>query len=219
MEHYVGKTTIVDIQTFKKQPYKEFTGTVEEKLYTVEGIDSSVMLCSLSTVSKKSSQKALHLWFNSNDIKLKKGSDLFEKLLHIKDNYTEVTYMPNHAYYDLNVSSITNRLLGQHHIIRIKYHGIVNRFLEALNNGTFVYESDVIRDKTNNPTDIKKYAIVFQLKNNLCIPLFIYDDGFVRLGGSCGEFSNLLVKVDTEAIQALIELFFNNDTTTITIVD
>lgn len=219
MEHYVGKTTIADIQTFKEQPYKEFTGTVEEELYTVDGIDSSVMLCSLSAISKKNSHKSLHLWLNSNDITLKKGADLYEKILPLQNNYIQFTYMPSYAHYSFSISSANNQLPGPHHIVEHQYHNIVDQFLQALNEGDVVTDIDVIHNEVTNPVGVKKYAVMFQLKNQLCIPLFIYDNGYVRLGAYIGEFSNLLVKVDIGAVQELIELFFNNDTTTITIVD
>lgn len=205
LEQYVGKSKKVDINTFKKRPYTELTGTITREFFTVKGIDSTFMLCSRS----KADENYIDLWLNSSDISLKKGADLFENLLHLNDNCKQVTYLPNHAHYQWEISKI-NQELPDVHVLLYQDYAVVSRFLEGLNEGTFIYPQDVAQNEASIIEGNKTYAIIIQLTNDLCIPLTIYEDGYVRLEGF-REFSNLLVKVDQMVVQELIEVLNQKD--------
>lgn len=170
-----------------KDGYVEFAGSVSGDFYSVNGYDPSFMLC-----IKDEKNNTVLTYVNDNGITLKTGADLFEKRLHLANNYVKVSYQNRYNWY--NSIGEPMPLEGETEVI--------DDFINALNTAEFMRLEDIpLPEGETSVYDSKEiYHLFFKMENGMQIHLRLFDDGYVNFDGING----VCVKMDETVFNNLI---------------
>lgn len=187
---YVGTSTGLIDEWTKEDGYVSNAGSVAGDFYEVEGIDPDFMLC------MKYENGAVTTFVNNNGITLRKGSDLLEEYLHLKNNYESVAFRTND---ERNNSTKDPQVLSQ------DYKDAFDWFINAFDEGTFLYLADTDLEtsgKNSIYTNDDTYHLYFQMNNGLQLQFWIYEDGYVSFHG----LNSVCVKIDEDVYKDLIQI-------------
>ncbi len=166
--------------------YVDFSGTVSGDFYTVNGYDSSFMLC------MKAEDGTLTLFVNDNGITLHTGYDLFEHRLHVSGNYKAVQYLVSEKHDDAGQGKIKTLYSAS----RFWTAGVVKRFVKAMNDGEFLYADDVLPSGGASCL----YRMLFCMENGTTVFLRLYEGGYVQ----CEALWSVCVKIDAAVFDELL---------------
>ena len=126
-DRHLGTITGLIDEWTPEDGYVDFAGSVTGEFYSVKGYDPAFMLC------QKYQSGDLVLYICNSGITLNKGSELYTDRLHLKENIKELqTESRDSWFYSRN-----ERFRAD------KDSEAVARFLDALNEGTFISREDV----------------------------------------------------------------------------
>lgn len=183
---YLGTATGFIDEWTKKEGYVDFAGSISGDFYAVEGYDTSFMLCMKRENGKVST------FVNDNDMILSTGADLFEDRLHLRGNYEAVKYQTRDDW---------QRSTGVIAEISDEELGVVERFVDAVNEAPFLLTEDVPLEKgEKNIYDREIYHMFFEMKNGMTVHMRLYKGGYVRFQGLIPA----CVKVDEDVFEELI---------------
>lgn len=151
--------------------YVEFAGSVEGDIYSVEGFDDSFAVALLQ--DEEDGDDSMILLVKNNGITLEKGSDLYEKRLHLAGNYNYVQYQVGYAWYV--------EIEKEKKVLDKSFEDDISALVDALNEGTVMLREDVWKT-LELPNDME-FVLYFRLRNNVVIPLYIIKGGYVIYPG------------------------------------
>lgn len=150
--------------------YVELAGSVRGDFYSVNGYDPNFMLC------MKYDDGQVSTYICNSGITLKYGSELYEKRLHLSENYSAVQFETRESWY--YSKDEVHSLNGDAETVQ--------SFLNALNTAEFILWSDVPEKEgytTSSIYDTEMYHVYFEMKNGLVVHLQLYENGYVRFRG------------------------------------
>ena len=186
MGDYLGTATGSIDEWSKKDGYVDFAGSINGDFYAVEGYDTSFMLC------MKRENGLVSTFINDNDITLYTGADLFEERLHLSGNYETVKYQTRDDW---------QRSTGVIAEIAEADLGIVERFVDAVNEAKFLLMKDVpLEEGEKSIYDREIYHMFFEMENGMTVHMRLYKGGYVRFQGLIPA----CVKVDADVFEEMI---------------
>lgn len=170
--------------------YVEFAGSVEGDIYSVEGFDDSFAVALLQ--DEEDGDDSMILLVKNNGITLEKGSDLYEKRLHLAGNYNYVQYQAGYAWYV--------EIEKEKKVLDESFEDKISALVDALNEGTVMLREDVWKT-LELPNDME-FVLYFRLRNNVVIPLYIMKGGYVIYPG----MPDVCVKIPESVQKAFREI-------------
>ena len=192
-EHLGTATGLLDVWT-PKEGYVDLAGNIEGDFYSVQGYDPSVLLC------MKNEDGSVSTFLCNNGITLKTGDDLYEKRLHLAENYTAVQYETRASwYYDA----------GEVSQLKEPKSETVNAFLQALNAAAFMPAADIpLEEGESSIYDDKEiYHLYFLLENGMTVHLRLFEGGYVSFQG----LLDVCVQLPQEPFDEMVSLFSDPD--------
>lgn len=165
--------------------YVELSGSIGGDFFAVAGYDPAFLLC----MDQGGNQVMLYI--NDNGITLKDGADLFAQRLHLAGNYTAVTAQTRDDwYYSRGVFTDLTA-----------YTGVLDTFVDALNNGAFVPIADILPDGVTSVYDsLETHHLFFDMADGTTIHLRLFRGGYVQFAGIGG----VCVQMDVQAFDSLV---------------
>lgn len=189
VEDYLGEATgLIDGWT-EQDGYPDFAGTYKGKLYEVKGIEPSF------AIALEWEKGGSILLIRDNNITLEKGSDLYEKRLHLAENYETVTYCK--AFEWISEDEWPGQQLD---LTNDKYREAMTGLLDALNEGEICDSMEIDEDLTSMRA--MNFMLEIRMKNNMKLSLIVMDSGYVAYAGMPG----VCVKIPKEVINAFSEI-------------
>ena len=185
---YLGTATGSIDEWTKKDGYVDFAGSINGDFYAVEGYDTSFMLC------MKWENELVSTFINGNDMILSTGADLFEDRLHLRGNYEAVKYQTRDDW---------QRSTGVIAEISDEDLGVVERFVNAVNEASFLLTEDVpLEEGEKNIYDREIYHVFFEMENGMTVHMRLYKGGYVRFQGVIPA----CVKVDEDVFEEMVNV-------------
>ena len=191
---YLGTAVGLIDEWTSKDGYVELGGSIGGDFYTVNGYDSSFMLC-------MPEENDVLLFVNNNDMTLKTGDDLYGQRLHLADRYVSV--------------SAESRLSGDYNETRVFEIGdedseTLKNFVDALYAAPFMPREEIPLEKGDESIyDREIYHVFFVTTEGIPIHLRLYEGGYVIFQ----KLFTVCVKVDTEAFDAMVAVLDQHSST------
>lgn len=173
--------------------YVDGAGTFTGKIYEVEGVDPEFMLCTVWD------DGVVETYINNNGITLKKGSDLVDDRLHLRNNYKRVSFQTDEEY---------SNTLNEPIPLSEEDYELFDRFLDSFSDNDFAY----VEGKSYYPFggDLDNshiYHLYFTTENGLILRFSLLGDGYVCfpwLNGVC-------VQIDQNIYDEVVEVLQENE--------
>ncbi len=183
---YVGTAVGLIDEWTEKDGYVDFAGSISGDFYTVNGYDSSFMLC------MKRENGLISTFVNDNDMILYTGDDLFEERLHLTGNYEVVKYQTREDW------QRSTGVICQVAEVDLE---VVERFVNAVNKASFLLTEDVpLEEGEQKLYDREIFHMFFEMKNGMTVHIRLYEGGYVRFHG----LISACVKVEEEVFEEMV---------------
>ncbi len=167
--------------------YVELSGSIGGDFYAVEGYDPAFMLC------KDLSDGEVMLYINNRGITLHKGAELFDEGFRLSGSYAAVTGQSRHDWF-YSTGQFTD--LTAH-------HEVLDAFLAALNEGSFIHTQDILPEGASNVYDtLEAHHLYFTKGDGVKVHLRLFEGGYVQPD----SFRDVCVQMDKAAFDAVTAL-------------
>ena len=148
--------------------------SIIEDFYTVKGYDSDFRLAGVASFDN--GERTIFFYDSLNDITLTTGADLFETRLHLKDNFTSVTYQL-HDDWDYGKQNFQTLSVDNETMLI---------FLDTLYASEFVdlYDTPLQSEIYNQ----KQAHLYFTLQDGSTVGLQLFEDGYIGYAGYSGAY-------------------------------
>lgn len=167
--------------------YAELSGSIGGDFYAVEGYDPRFLLC------KDLSDGEVMLYINNRGITVHKGAELFDEGFRLTGSYAAVKGLSRNDWF-YNTGNFTD--LTAH-------RDVLDTFLAALNEGTFIRTQDILPDGADNVYDsLESHHLYFTKPDGVKVHLRLLDGGYVQPD----RFREVCVQMDKAAFDAVTAL-------------
>ena len=167
--------------------YAELSGSIGGDFYAVEGYDPGFLLC------KDLSDGEVMLYINNRGITVHKGAELFDEGFRLSGSYAAVMGQSRYDWFYNTGNSID---LTEH-------RDVLDAFLAALNEGTFVRTQDILPEGADNVYDsLESHHLYFTKPDGVKVHLRLLDGGYVQPD----RFRDVCVQMDKGAFDAVTAL-------------
>ena len=187
-DRHLGTITGAIDEWTPKDGYVDFAGSVTGEFYSVKGYDPEFLLC------QKYSDGTVMLYVCNSGITLKKGADLYTDRLHLKGRFREVQGESRSSWFN----SKNERFRAD------PEDEAVTRFIEALNEGTFISGEEVpSKDEWHMIFDEReKEHLYFEMEDGTEVQLRLLEGGYVFYQG----ILDACVQVPEDVMEDVIRL-------------
>ena len=169
MGDYIGTVKGSIDEWTKEDDYIDYTGSVGGEVYEIKGIDPKFMLC------MRYDNEMIETYINNNGISLYKGSELINDRLHLKENYTQVSYFTSEEWNNTHPYQTQK----QPTILEEEYRDVFDRFLDAFSEGVFQWKKDIIYSSSVE----NEYHLYFTTGEGIRLHFWLLGDGYVSFHG------------------------------------
>lgn len=185
---YLGTATGLIDEWTPRDGYVELAGSVEGDFYSVKGFEPSFLLC-------MQKEGTVSLYVREGGMTLKTGADLYNKWLHLSEDYREVRYETRASWY---YSSGEVRQLDAPRAQEVL------DFIQALDEAEFLPVEEVEARSGISPfAESEIYHMCFLTENGMTVHLRLHEGGYVRFQG----LLNICVQIPEETFRGLTALF------------
>lgn len=183
LRDYLGHATGPINEWTPDDGYIDFASSAEGDIYAVEGLDDSFAVAFIP-YGEDGDGRSL-LLFKDNGITLEKGSDLYEKRIHLAANYDSVQYQTLSAWYMEKEK--------EKKVLDVSYEDEISALVDALNEGAVMLRENVweAQDMVEVLSNNMEFVLYFRLKSGIVIPLYVMRGGYVI----CSSMSDVCVKI------------------------
>ena len=185
---YLGTATGLIDEWTPRDGYVELAGSVEGDFYSVKGYEPSFLLC-------MQKEGTVSLYVREGGITLKTGADLYNKWLHLSEDYREVRYETRASWYYGS---------GEVRQLDAPRAQEVLDFIPALDEAEFLPVEEVEARSGISPfAESEIYHMYFLTENGMTVHLRLHEGGYVRFQG----LLNICVQIPEETFRGLTALF------------
>lgn len=175
-----------------EEGYVDGAGSLTGNVYEVKGVNPEFMLCMIWD------DGVVETYINNNGITLRKGSDLVDDRLHLKDNVKNISFQTDEEW---------NETLDDPKLLSEEYDALFEKFLDSFAENDFAY----VEGKSYYPFggDLDNshiYHLYFTTENGLVVRFSLMGDGYV-----CFPWINgVCVQIDQDIYDEVVDVLKQN---------
>ena len=183
---YVGEVTWSDtVKVWNKDEYDlELSSNVQRKIYTVKGIDPSLMLCS------REDSGTITIFVSLYDIPFSRGRDVYQKVLNVNAEDYHIEFEDDYSY---------NFSFGNVYTTENLTENLAEFFLNSIYNASLMPRAEMESGQLT-------YRVYLVNGDGLRYCFALFDNGYVSLDVLNGYYGYVL-KLDGKVTDKLYEIF------------